>query len=275
MASGNIVEIIIKAIDETKNGLTMPIKNLKDVETALGKLKPAALGAVTVVAGAFAVMGKQFIDRADDLSKMSQSTGMATSYLSALTYTAGQNGVAQEALGKSLVDFNKRISEANTKGGDSKAVFDALGISLRETADGPVKSTKQLFLETADALAKFENGQGKTDAAVKLFGKTGADLIPLLNAGSAGIAEMNMEAEQLGQTFSDKAGKDAEAFNDNMDRLNKMISGVAGQVAIEIIPTFVEWRRVSSSGLRIAESCKVPSPPSSIHSKFYTRPSSS
>jgi len=219
----------------------------------MDKLKPAAVAVVSAVVGALGAMGKAFVDRADDLSKMSQKAGVAVDWLSGLAHGADMSGVGMKTLGTSLTEFNKKIVEAATKGGESKRVFTDLGISLTDQND-KVKDTKTLFMEVAQAMSGFQDGSGKSEAATRLFGKAGADLIPLLNSGADGIAAMQVEAAQLGLTIDGQTAVAAEEFNDNLTRMQQAVFGLAGQVAAQLLPIFVEFtdwiiKTVNDTGL--------------------------
>jgi hypothetical protein len=61
---------------------------------------------------------------------------------------------------------------------------------------------------------------------VGLFGKAGAELIPLLNAGSGGIKELREEARRLGIVFDEKSAKAAEEFNDSLTRMGERAKGL-------------------------------------------------
>ena len=101
--------------------------------------------------------------------------------------------VSLEALQKGIKSLSQNILEANTGVGDGAQVFEALGISVKN-ADGTLKSTEQVLLEVADIFATLEDGTVKTTLAVKLFGKAGQDMIPLLNQGKAGIEQLGSKA---------------------------------------------------------------------------------
>ena len=60
--------------------------------------------------------------------------------------------------------------------------FRALGISLKDNG-GNVKTSGDLFLDIAQKFSKMEDGAAKTALAIRLFGRAGAELIPLLNQG--------------------------------------------------------------------------------------------
>ncbi len=176
---------------------------------------------------------KGAIDAADEVSKLSQKTGLSTEAISELQYAAGLSGV--EDLGASLVKFNRSISEAAQASKAQAEAFKALGINVKN-ADGSLKGTEQLLGETADAFAGLKDGANKSAVAMDLFGKTGAELIPFLNEGKKGLADLRAEAVALGLSIDELTGKSAEQFNDNLDRLGKLGTGVGTRLATDLAP---------------------------------------
>ena len=207
-------------------------KMQKDIEKVA---KAGSLFAVGV-GTAFTALVKHSIDLQDEMSKASQKIGVSVGDLSKLNYAADLSGVAFESLVGALGKFNKNLAEAAStgKGSAADALAD-LGITTQDTA-GKLKSTNDLFLEVADRLSGLEDGATKTAIAMDLFGKSGAELIPLLNSGKTGLADMAAEAEKLGQVLDADAAKKAEEFNDNLSRLQKTFTGVANAVAMEALP---------------------------------------
>lgn len=63
------------------------------------------------------------------------------------------------------------------------------------------------------------DGADKSALAMKVFGKSGMELIPLLNEGSDGITKLTDRARELGLVFDEQAGRNADAFNDGLDEL--------------------------------------------------------
>ena len=52
----------------------------------------------------------------------------------------------------------------------------------------------EILLETADKFKGLPNGVDKTAIALKLFGRSGKDMIPVLNLGSKGIQELQKKS---------------------------------------------------------------------------------
>lgn len=214
-------------------------KDLKRMQAESAKaLKQFGKIAGTAIAGAitgFGVLVKNAIDNADEMGKLAQKVGIATEELSAFSYAAKLADVDTEGLQTGLVKLGKSAVDSKDGIGDAAAAFDALGVSVTD-AQGNLKSTDQLFLETADAFSQFEDGPEKAAAAMAIFGKAGADLIPLLNGGSAAIKAAGEELRTFGGIISQETADAADQFNDNVDKLITSTQGLAAQVAAELLP---------------------------------------
>lgn len=205
-----------------------------------GKTVAKGLGLVSIAAaGAAAALGyavKGAIDHADELSKASQKIGVSVEALSQLEYAAKLSDVSLEQLTTGLRQFSKAIVEASSNGKSGPAeVFKALGVAIKD-ASGNLRSNEQVFADVADRFSKMENGALKTSLAMQLFGKSGADLIPLLNGGKVGLAELAAEADRLGITLSNSAAVNAEAFNDTLTKIGGVLQGVTNKIMEAALP---------------------------------------
>jgi hypothetical protein len=81
----------------------------------------------------------------------------------------------------------------------------------------------------------MEDGASKSALAMMIFGRAGATMIPLLNAGSAGMREAREEARLLGVAIDSEAGRAAEVFNDNLSRLGSVLDGFGNKLAAEFV----------------------------------------
>lgn len=152
---------------------------------------------------------KNAADTVDQLGKMAQKVGVSVESLSALKHAAALSDVSLDQLGQGLKQLSKFMVENNVT-----------GVSVEEQ-----------LLRIAEEFSSTNDGAAKTAAAMKYFGKSGADLIPLLNQGRAGIEELRKEAERLGIVFSAEAAKRAEEFNDNLTRLQSSVKGLQVELA--------------------------------------------
>ncbi|GAB2913683.1 phage tail tape measure protein [Paralcaligenes ginsengisoli] len=201
----------------------------------------AAIGTALAGAGvALAVLVKQSIDAMDDMSKLAQSTGTSVEALTGLAYAADLAGVNHEQLGVALTRLTKNMSDAAMGTGDAVKGFAAMGISVND-ASGKLKNSDTILGEVADKFASYKDGAEKTALAVNLFGKAGAQLIPLLNGGADGLAQLRDEAAKYGVVLGTDVARSAEDFNDNLSRLHTMFQGGIDQISTEVLPTLNKY----------------------------------
>ncbi|SFL93361.1 hypothetical protein [Nitrosomonas communis] len=229
-------QILITAVDQTKSAFDSIRGNLRRLGDESSHLQTLLAGlGVTLSAGGFVAFVKDAINSADQLNKLSQKIGISVEALSTLRFAAELSDVSLETLQKGIKILSQTIVEANSGAGRGAQVFDALGISVKNT-DGSLKSAEQILLEVADVFATLEDGTVKTTLAVELFGKAGQDMIPLLNQGKAGIEQLRLEAERLGLKLDTETARSAESFNDNLAALKASASSLGIALAGDFLP---------------------------------------
>jgi len=179
---------------------------------------------------------KEALDTGDKLAKMSQSAGTTVEVLSGLKYAAQLSNVEFEALGKSLGILSRNLVDAQNDTGEAKDAIAALGISIQDTK-GNLLGSDKVLMQIADKFASMEDGATKTGLAMRILGRSGAELIPLLNAGSKGIGELRAEAERLGVVMSTETAQQMERINDNFTRLKSVVQGAAIGIMANLSPT--------------------------------------
>lgn len=249
MAVGNAVigalQVLVGAdTAEMETGLKKAQKSLQDFSNKVSEAGRLAAAGFVLATAALSVAIKGTINEADKLYKMSQSFGVPIEELSALKHAADLSGVSLESLGKALAKLSRNMMDAaaNPTGEAAKA-FQALGISVKN-ADGSLKSSSVVMTEVAEKFAGFRDGAAKTALAIALFGRAGADLIPLLNQGKTGLQGMIDEAKELGIVIDQRTGAAAEAFNDNLTRMRKVFDGIVIKVTAEMLPAFLRFSEI-------------------------------
>ncbi len=206
------------------------VGNAMDNMRKAADVAKAALGALGVglgVAG-FAAWVKGAIDAADAASKLAQKAGVAMGDVAGLQLAFELGGSSSQGMATAMGKLQKEIVEGNK-------AFDALGVKTRAT-DGTLRSSKDVLYDVADAIAGTENMTLKAARAQEIFGKSGAELLPLLNGGAQGFRDMAETAAALGLVIDSETGKAAEEFNDTLDLLQRAGSGVATQIAAKMLP---------------------------------------
>lgn len=204
-------------------------KRMEDMKANVNAAGVAIGAALVAGAGAFAVQMQRVIDSADETGKAAQKLGMTTEALSSLRYAADMSGVSSEQLSSAISKLNKAAADGN-------GAFKAMGVSVT-AADGSLKSSDALLKEVAGKFSQYRDGAEKAALAQDLFGKSGADMIPLLNEGADGISALQAEAESLGIVLGSDVTSAAAAVNDNFTRMKKAQEGVVTQITAGMLPT--------------------------------------
>ena len=199
---GDFIDAFNRADKATEKFSRQLDKRLLD---PLAKISAAAAAAGAAV---FAFT-KGAADMVDELGNLSQKVGVSIQALSGLKYAADLNNVSLDQLGQGLKQLSKFMVENKVEG----------------------VSTEEQLLRIADEFAGAADDANKTAVAMKYFGKSGADLIPLLNQGRAGIEELRKEAARLGVVFDEEAAKKANEFNNNLTRLKAAAQGLQVELA--------------------------------------------
>jgi hypothetical protein len=238
-------------------------KGIGRATKALAGFAAKATAGAVASAGALATgliwAGKRAIDLADNLAKTSQRVGTTTENLSRLEYAARLSGA-------SLGDLTTAFTYLSRYMQDSSDKFTELGIAVKNS-DGTFRDTNDVFMDVAEVLSQMPDGARKTALAYDLMGRSATVLIPLMNAGRAGLKGMGDEADNLGQTISTKFGKSSEAFNDNLSRIKSALEGIINIVTADVIVYLeefsnkvVEWvkdkGRVRAAAKEIVEAIK-------------------
>ena len=217
----------IKRLGNSMQGVQGRVKNLRMAMSGLNKTF-ATLGLI-LSAGAFVRMVQGAINAADAFGKLEDQTGIAANTLQAYVNAGKLAGVSQETIEKGLRRLSQSMREADQGVATYKDSFDALGISVRDT-DGTLKTNQEVLGEISDRFAQMENGATKAAIAMEIFGRSGSNLINLLNGGSASLEEFNFEV-------SDNFAQNAEFFNDQIASLGIKLQGFTAQMADNLLPT--------------------------------------
>jgi hypothetical protein len=208
----------ITAQDKSKKGFNSVNKNINSTQSAMKKLAGA-------FAGAFAVrqiiqFGNESLQLADDIGKLADSVNVSTTFLQQYQYAAEQSGISTEGFTKALRFFSKGVGEATMGTGLAKRAFEEMGISLTD-ASGATKKTEDLFKEFFVTLESIEEPFKRNGLLAQVFGsRVGIQMANLIKNGTVALDEL---AESATGVIPEDTIRDAERFNDAMNRLQRQV----------------------------------------------------
>ena len=195
------------------------------VGSGIAKGVVAATAAVTAATTALIASAKSTAEYGDNVDKMSQKIGFSREGFQEWDYVLGQNGASIEKMQIGM----KTLTSGSAATTDA---FGRLGISINDSM-----SQDAIFDSTVKALQQMPEGVEKSQMAFDLFGKSGADLMPLLNQTAEGTDELKQRAHDLGLVMSDEAVDASVVFGDTLDDLKETIGGLSRAFTADLLPS--------------------------------------
>lgn len=207
----------------------------KAVET-LGK-KAADMGKAVVVGAGFAVtalfgLSTNSAKVASDIDDASKRVGMGAEEFQKWGYAAKLSGIEQDKLEAIMKKQQTVFADASTGVKGASDTYKKLGIDIKGLTAGDA------FNKAILALADMDDVTQRNALANDLFGKSYADLAPLLSEGSAGIDALRQEAVDLGAVMSGDSVDAGAKFDDTLDKLKTSFGTVVAEIGVKVMPIF-------------------------------------
>ena len=210
-------------LDKTKlvRGLKSIQGDLQRFGAGISAIGARSLGIGAALAAPLTLATKCFMSAGDALDKMSSRVGVSVEFLSQLSHAAQIGGTDINTLEKGVRRLQRTAMDAQRGLSTAVDAFDELGVSATN-ADGTLKGTEQLFMESVSALSKVTNETKRAALAQMLFGRAGTALLPMLKDGKDGLKAWMDEAVELGIVMTEKDAKAAAEVTDALTRLTSV-----------------------------------------------------
>lgn len=209
-------------------GLAAAQKQLQSFAAGAAKIGAIGLGGAAAVLAPLTAAVKQFADTGSQLDDMSQRTGASVEALSGLGYAAKMSGAELEDVEKGL-----RTMQQGLAAGDEG--FGELGISISKLKGFAPEDQMRMI---ANEIAKIENPADRAAAAMGIFGKSGANLLPMLQQGAKGIDMLVAEADALGVVMSGEDANAAAVLGDSIDKMTISAGSLVNTIGAQLAPAF-------------------------------------
>ena len=179
----------------------------------------------------FASMIKGVVDAGDRLNDLRKISSLTVEELGGLGKAAKLNGSNLEDVAKAIGIMNGNVA----KGSDA---FARLSISTK-TASGDFRQSRDILLDVADRFSTMRDGVQKAAIAQEIFGKSGRELIPLLNEGRQAI-EGQMEAYAQSGGMTTRLAEQSDQFNDILTVLNGNVTATKNNFVSGLLPALID-----------------------------------
>jgi lambda family phage tail tape measure protein len=192
----------------------MDAAQLKSERTSAA-IKTALLGAAGgLVGGASIAAIKGFVDSTvasvAALKEFGEKAGTSAEQMSTFLGAAKLSGTSMDTVTDGLIKLSKGMAGSEDMTGNAGRALKALGIDAKDSA-GNLRDPAIVMKEMAMRLGEFKDGAGKTALAIDAFGKSGANLLPMMK-----------EMFELGEQEVKVTNEQAQAADDYEKGLKKL-----------------------------------------------------
>ena len=221
--------------DDSKlvKGLSAAGKRLKTWGAAISglgrKMGAAGMGIVAPLVAA-AKMGS---DAGSRLWDMSKRTGLAVETLSLFDYAAAQTDTTLEAVEGAVKRMQKSISGAADEAEGTTGKLDHLGIAAETIVGLPVE---EQFGRIAGALRGIQDPTARAAAAMKVFGRSGTKMLPMLDD----FERLQSEAGAFGLIKTAESAREAKEFTHVLELGARVMKSMWTAVGSAVMPILKE-----------------------------------
>lgn len=229
--------------DKVNSGIKSVTGGMLDAEKASGLLVKG-FTAIVGVAGiaSFAGMVKGFIDGAAAMHDMSIQTGLSVVALQQFKSIGSYTETSIDAVATASLKLSKNLAAT---GDESKGVgkaITALGLDFDKFKK---LNPDEQMLEVAKAMAQFEDGSGKSAAAMMMFGKEGAKLLPFLADLADSSDQVTAKLSDQEKALAATRAAMADAFGDNLTAVRKASEGWKKDLVMGLMPALYEFSEIA------------------------------
>jgi hypothetical protein len=235
MAAGSIViDLLMRTASfetDTRRAQARLAAFEKEVKATFSQIA-TGVGAVAASIGAVVAITARLADSIGVYQDLAEQIGDTASSVASLQTSADQSGTSMEEIASASVKLTQNLSKVDEESDSAARALKALGLSFNDFKK--LSPTEQLRT-VAEQMSKFGDGTGKTAAAVALFGKSGAQLIPFLK----NLADSQEENIRL----TDAQIKAADAFSEDLAKLQSQLQTGIKVAFSDLIPVVSEFVR--------------------------------
>jgi len=198
----------------------------------------------------FSNLGEQVAKLGDQFSEMSARTKVSVQTLQAWAYGAETTGASLGDLEVALKTLSRTAVDAGKGSKETADAYARLGVNVKK-ADGTIATSEELFIGVAEGLSGVEDESLKTALALKVLGKNGQMLLPMLEGGSQGLDDLMVKAKALGVVMDEDLIQMTREYDDAADENKAAIQGLKNAMGKGIIPPLIQAKRRMTEWIKV------------------------
>ena len=187
-------------------------------------------------ASALHELTKEAAANADALNTRAAQTGLSTDLLQQLDYA--QRFLDFDGIDKSLVKLTQSMDAARDGAEKQSAAFETLGVTVTGT-DGMLRDNWETFKDVIDALGQVENATERDALSNDLFGKSFAEMKPLIDAGTDALQGYMDKAVNTGLVMDQDQIAKLQEVDDAVQENEARWEALKNKIAVEWAPASI------------------------------------
>ena len=207
------------------------------INVSFAAMSAVAAGATVAIGAGLFEMARKTAETGEQLLLLSQQIGVSVQELSGLKVIAEQMGVSFDTLSRGVAIMDRSLSPFASSGATAAKALASIGVSATD-AHGKLRPNVDLLADIADKFQGMDDGANKTALAMSIFGRSGMEMIPILDRGGAAIRSSADEAQKLGLVFDQAAAEKSAKFEEATRTLTMTFEGLVQKIGLKVIPIF-------------------------------------
>jgi hypothetical protein len=214
----------------------------RNVEKGIEFARNSFVAFAGAAVAAIAVVNRQ-AENVAAFQGLAEKIGDTAEAVASLKLASDISGVAMDSIAAASVKLTSALAKTDDEAKGVGAALGAIGLSVEQFKRlSPVDQIDKV----AQAFSGYENNAQKTAVAVQLFGRSGAELIPLFN-DLAGGAERQISLTQDQIDAADAYTKQTARLRSEVDSFVQSVAADAVPALSELINTMEEAAKYSKS----------------------------
>lgn len=214
----------------------------KKTAADVGVLKTLSIGrafvdGIRTIASTFGNYAGSVLQATESTSNLSRELGISYNELTAIQLAAQLSGASAESLGKAFTKAQVTITKAAAGGKEAVQALSAIGLSA---ADFQGLSSSEQFTLIANAINGITDPAQRAAAAVAIFGRSGAELLPVFRELGGNLGQAQELLAKFNGGISAAQAEQVNAIGDAFDKVGAAIQIVATQALAALSPALTQ-----------------------------------
>lgn len=236
-------------------GFDVDKRSMAGAENAIDTVKKAGAKLIELFAGPALAYGLQRIvstavEIGSRLNDTAEQLGFSTTGLQQMQFAARMAGVRAEQFSAGMSQLSRQLFAAGEGSKEARKFFREFGIDVFDSSH-KLKSAEAVLGDVADAIQREPVEAKKAGIALKMFGRAGLKLLPILKDGRKGLEEQARALDRIGGPITAETIKALDDLGDQTDATHQAFDRLKVAIAepllrpltwiTEKIGTFVGW----------------------------------